>query len=66
MLKIGTEAAFRVKMENLKIKYGGPTKNFFEQATYPEPLRFDEVNREKEFKLKRKEREVVLIKGMYE
>ena len=29
VMKINNEAAFRVKMENLKVHYGGPTKNFF-------------------------------------
>lgn len=39
VLKINSEAAFRVKMENLKVRYGGPTRNSFEMATYPEHLR---------------------------
>jgi hypothetical protein len=34
VLKINSEAAFRVKMDNLKVRYSGPRKNFFEQGTY--------------------------------
>jgi hypothetical protein len=34
VLKINTEAAFRIKMDNLKVRYSGPRKNFFEQGKY--------------------------------
>jgi len=40
-MQINTEAAFRVKMANLKVNYGGPKKNCFEFATYFEPNRID-------------------------
>ena len=29
VLKINSEAAFKVKMANLKVQYGGPSRNFF-------------------------------------
>ena len=45
VLKINSDAAFRFKMANRKIKYSQPTKNFFEQVTYPEPLRFDDAQK---------------------
>lgn len=34
ILQIGNEASFRVKMDNLKISYAGPRRNFFEYGTY--------------------------------
>lgn len=34
ILQIGNEASFRVKMDNLKISYAGPRRNFFEYGKY--------------------------------
>ena len=53
-------------MSNLKIHYGGPSRNFFEYAHYTENMRRDDIQKEKEFKKKKKQREIVLINGMYE
>lgn len=36
VLQIDSEAAFKVKMDNLKVNYSGPRKNFFEYGTYSE------------------------------
>lgn len=65
VLKINNEAAFKVKMDNLKVRYSGPRKNFFENATYTEKEREEEIQKEKQFQMKKKEREIVLIKGMF-
>jgi hypothetical protein len=34
VLQINSEAAFKIKMSNLKVSYAGPKKNFMEYGTY--------------------------------
>ena len=41
-------------MQNLKVRYGGPTKNHFEYATYTEAEKKDEIEKEKQFRAKKK------------
>ena len=65
-MHINSEAAFRVRMANCKVNYGGPTRNSFEYSTYLESARLEEKQKEKEFQVKKREKEVVLIKGMFE
>jgi hypothetical protein len=36
VLQIDSEAAYKIKMDNLKVNYSGPRKNFFEIGTYSE------------------------------
>lgn len=66
VMQINSEASFRVRMANCKVNYGGPTRNSFEYATYTENARLEEKQKEKEFQVKKREKEVVLIKGMFE
>ena len=41
-------------MDNLKVQYGGPTKNFFEYATYTDADKREELEKERLFKVKKK------------
>ena len=41
VLRINNEAAFHIKMANLKVTYNGPKRNSFEFATYFESDRLD-------------------------
>jgi hypothetical protein len=39
VMQINSEAAFRIKMANLKVSYAGPKINFYQYGSYPEHVR---------------------------
>lgn len=43
VLKINSEAALQIKMQNLKVQYGGPSKNFIDAIKYTEAEKRAEI-----------------------